>query len=152
MRTTPHVIAALLACALAGGPSFAAMEGAGNEAAPPNPNELRDQLRAQRNARAAERNEAALAREERRREEEARSYNEMRRHLHGNERGAGPEHQFYRGDRLPPQYNNRYNVVEDWRGPQLRVPPRGYQWVQTGGDYVLVSMATGIIAELLINP
>lgn len=67
MRTTPHVIAALLACALAGGPSFAAMEGAGNEAAPPNPNELRDQ----RNARAAERNEAALAREERRREEEA---------------------------------------------------------------------------------
>lgn len=151
MRTTPFVKAALLACALAGGPSFAVMEGAANEATPPNPNELRDLRAAQRNARAAERNEAALAREERRREEEARIYNDRRRHLHGNGRGAGPEHQFYPGDRLPPQYNNRYNVVEDWRGHYLKPPPRGYQWVQTGSDYVLVAIATGIIAELLLN-
>lgn len=151
MKSTPFVIAALLACALTGGPSFAAMEGAANEAIAPNPNQLRDLIRARQRAQEAERNEAALAWEERRREEEVRIYNESRRHLHRNERGAGPDHQFYRGDRLPPQYNNRYQVVEDWRGHRLWSPPRGYQWVQTGSDYVLVAIATGIIVELLLN-
>jgi Ni/Co efflux regulator RcnB len=42
-------------------------------------------------------------------------------------------------------------VVNDWRGHGLRTPPRGYQWVQTGGDYVLVAIATGIISELLLS-
>ncbi|MES1163856.1 MAG: RcnB family protein, partial [Rhizobacter sp.] len=28
---------------------------------------------------------------------------------------------------------------------------RGYHWVQTGGDYVLVAIATGIIASILLN-
>jgi Ni/Co efflux regulator RcnB len=66
-------------------------------------------------------------------------------------RGAGPEHSFYRGGRLPPQYRSRHYVVEDWRSHHLYAPPRGYQWVQTGGDYVLVAVATGIIAAILLN-
>lgn len=76
---------------------------------------------------------------------------DMGRQDHGGERGAGPEHDFYRGGRLPPQYRSRQYVVNDWRGHGLRSPPRGYQWVQTGGDYVLVAIATGIILELLLN-
>jgi Ni/Co efflux regulator RcnB len=67
------------------------------------------------------------------------------------ERGAGPNHSFYRGERLPPDYRGRQYVVEDWRGHGLRTPPRGYHWVQTGGDYVLVAIATGVILELLLN-
>jgi Ni/Co efflux regulator RcnB len=67
------------------------------------------------------------------------------------ERGAGPGHSFYRGDRLPPDYRARQYVVNDWRGHGLRSPPRGYHWVQTGGDYVLVAIATGVILELLLN-
>jgi Ni/Co efflux regulator RcnB len=66
-------------------------------------------------------------------------------------RGAGPEHNFYRGGRLPAQYRSRQYVVDDWRGHHLSAPPRGYQWVQTGADYVLVAIATGIIAQLLLN-
>jgi Ni/Co efflux regulator RcnB len=69
----------------------------------------------------------------------------------GDERGAGPSHDFYRGQRLPPNYRAPRYVVEDWHGHGLRTPPRGYQWVQTGGDYVLVAIATGIILELLLN-
>jgi Ni/Co efflux regulator RcnB len=42
-------------------------------------------------------------------------------------------------------------VVEDWHGHGLRQPPRGYQWVQSGGDYILVAIATGLILELLLN-
>jgi len=68
-----------------------------------------------------------------------------------NERGAGPSHSYYRGDRLPYNDRGRQYVVDDWRGHGLRSPPRGYHWVQSGGDYVLVAIATGVILELLLN-
>jgi len=61
----------------------------------------------------------------------------------------GPE--WHRGGRIPPEYRNRQYVVNDWRGHHLNAPPRGYQWVQVGGDYVLVAIATGIIAQLLLS-
>jgi Ni/Co efflux regulator RcnB len=67
------------------------------------------------------------------------------------DRGAGPRHDMRKGGRLPPEYRNRQYVVNDWRGHHLSAPPRGYQWVQTGSDYVLVGIATGIIASLLLN-
>jgi Ni/Co efflux regulator RcnB len=69
----------------------------------------------------------------------------------GQGRGVGPSHSWYRGDRLPSEYRSRHYVVEDWRGHHLYAPPRGYQWVQSGGDYVLVAVATGIIASILLN-
>jgi len=66
-------------------------------------------------------------------------------------RGAGPDHSFRRGDRLPQQYRSRQYVVDDWRGHRLSAPPRGYRWVQVGGDYVLAAIATGVIASLILN-
>ena len=66
-------------------------------------------------------------------------------------RGAGPDHAFYRGGRLPPEYSSRQYVVDDWRAHHLSAPPRGYHWVQTGGDYVLAAIATGVIASILLN-
>ncbi|HEY2558655.1 MAG TPA: RcnB family protein [Caldimonas sp.] len=66
-------------------------------------------------------------------------------------RGAGPNHDWYRGSRLPREYNSRYYVVDDWRGHHLSAPPRGYHWVQNGGDYVLAAIATGVIAAILLN-
>jgi Ni/Co efflux regulator RcnB len=68
-----------------------------------------------------------------------------------NGRGAGPDHAYYRGDRLPMEYRHRQYVVEDWRGHNLSAPPRGYQWVQSGTDFVLVAIATGVIASLLLG-
>jgi len=69
----------------------------------------------------------------------------------GQGRGVGPNHAWYRGDRLPYEYRSRSYVVDDWRGHHLYAPPRGYQWVQSGGDYLLVAVATGIIASILLN-
>jgi Ni/Co efflux regulator RcnB len=66
-------------------------------------------------------------------------------------RGAGPNHDMRKGGRLPSQYRNRQYVVNDWRGHHLNAPPRGYQWVQAGGDYVLVAAATGLIASILLS-
>ena len=74
-----------------------------------------------------------------------------RGHDRRDERGAGPNHAFHRGDRLPPEYRNRQYVVNNWREHRLSPPPRGYQWVQTGGDYVLVAIGTGIILQLLLG-
>jgi Ni/Co efflux regulator RcnB len=70
---------------------------------------------------------------------------------HRDERGAGPDGRYHRGDRLPPEYRSHSYVVDDWRGHHLSAPPRGYHWVQNGGDYILVAITTGIILELLLN-
>ena len=66
-------------------------------------------------------------------------------------RGVGPNHEFFRGDRLPREFRHRQFVVDDWRGHRLSAPPRGYHWVQSGGDYILIAIATGIIAQLLLG-
>ncbi len=72
-------------------------------------------------------------------------------HRNRGERGAGPNHSYYRGGHLPYQYRTRQYVVEDWRGHRLSAPPRGYHWVQSGSDYILVAIATGVILQLLLN-
>lgn len=64
-------------------------------------------------------------------------------------RGGPPRH-WRRGERLPSSYRARYYVVDDWRGHRLHRPPRGYHWVQVGADYVLIAIATGIIAQVLL--
>jgi Ni/Co efflux regulator RcnB len=65
--------------------------------------------------------------------------------------GAGPGHDLRRGNRLPERYRSHQYVVNNYREHHLRPPPRGYHWVQTGGDYVLAAIATGLIADLIIN-
>ena len=66
-------------------------------------------------------------------------------------RGAGPNHDWQRGYRVPPQYRSHHYVVNDWRGHHLSAPPRGYHWIQTGGDDLLVAIATGVIASMVLN-
>ena len=68
-----------------------------------------------------------------------------------NDRYDGPRVTYRRGDHMPPYYRSKQYVVDDWQGHGLRRPPRGYQWVQNGGDYLLVAITTGIILELLLN-
>ena len=75
----------------------------------------------------------------------------MNNYVRQDERGAGPNHQFRRGDRLPYEYRSRQYVVDDWRGHHLNRPPRGYHWVQSGNDYFLVAIATGVILQLFMN-
>jgi Ni/Co efflux regulator RcnB len=67
------------------------------------------------------------------------------RHFNGHGR------QFYRGGHIPNEYRSRQYVVNDWRGHHLHAPPRGQQWVQVGADYALIAVATGVIAQLVLN-
>ena len=66
-------------------------------------------------------------------------------------RGVGPHHEFHRGQALPMQYRGRGYVVDNWRAHRLHAPPRGYQWVQVGGDFALIAIASGIIAQFVLE-
>ncbi|CAN5880898.1 hypothetical protein BH11PSE13_BH11PSE13_14490 [soil metagenome] len=62
-----------------------------------------------------------------------------------------PHTEWRRGGRVPTEYRGRNYVVNDWRGNRLSAPPRGYQWVGVGGDFVLAAIATGVIAQIIAN-
>ena len=61
----------------------------------------------------------------------------------------GPE--FVRGRALPRDLRTPQYVVVNYRQHRLAAPRRGQQWVQVGADYVLVSIATGVIANIVLN-
>ena len=60
-----------------------------------------------------------------------------------------PHAEWKRGGRVPQEYRGRNYVVDDWRNQRLQQPPRGYQWVGVGGDFVLAAIATGVIAQII---
>lgn len=61
----------------------------------------------------------------------------------------GPE--FRRGGHVPRAYRHQQYRVVNYRAHHLHTPPRGHVWVQVGGDYVLMAIATGIIASIILS-
>jgi Ni/Co efflux regulator RcnB len=76
---------------------------------------------------------------------------DARRYHRDDFRGGGPRHDLRRGQRLSQEYRASRYVVSDWRARHLSAPPRGHHWVRAGNDYVLAAIATGIIAQVLLN-
>lgn len=65
-----------------------------------------------------------------------------------------PRHsaRWQRGGYLPYEYRSNAYYVNNWNShPGLHAPPYGHQWVNVGSDYLLVALATGLIANLLVN-
>jgi Ni/Co efflux regulator RcnB len=151
MKRTLILTAVLAGFLTSGGPAFA--QGRGDRAGNQDSNDRGRDERMQRNGRDDQRGHQA--RQPERRDYQGRAHYDQRGRAHYDQRregrGAGPQHAFYRGERLPVQYRHRQYVVEDWRGHRLSAPPRGYHWVQTGADYVLVAIATGVILQLLLT-
>jgi surface antigen len=58
------------------------------------------------------------------------------------------EEHFARGDRLPPEYRQDRFEFNAWRERGLSEPPRGYRWMQIGGQFVLVERRDGVILEV----
>ena len=72
----------------------------------------------------------------------------------GNHRGWGREqnsdHRWRRGERVG--YDNWRNArAVDYRQHHLRQPPRGYEWRESNGQYILAAVATGLIASIILN-
>ena len=45
-------------------------------------------------------------------------------------------------------YNGGRQTV-DWRQHHLHEPPSGYEWVQSGNQFVMIAVTTGIIASII---
>ena len=66
----------------------------------------------------------------------------------GQDRGAS--HQWQQGERMG---RNDWSSAQpvDYRSHHLRHPPRGYEWRESNGQYVLAAVATGVIASIILN-
>lgn len=56
-----------------------------------------------------------------------------------------------KGDRFDTRRAPDYRVIDNPRAHRLDDAPRGYRWVQSGNDAVLVGIASGLIAAVLAN-
>jgi Ni/Co efflux regulator RcnB len=56
-----------------------------------------------------------------------------------------------RGQRFDRRYASNYRVISSPRAYRLQPAPRGYHWVQSGNDAVLVGITSGIVASVLAN-
>lgn len=57
-----------------------------------------------------------------------------------------------RGQRFDRRYAQNYREIPNWqqyRSRRLYAPPRGYHWVRSGNDAVLVAVAGGLIGAVL---
>jgi Ni/Co efflux regulator RcnB len=71
------------------------------------------------------------------------------------DRGRHHDHPYVRHQEWRKGYHMRR---EDWgrgeridyRTYRLRRPPRGYEWREVDGNYVLAAVATGVIASIVI--
>jgi Ni/Co efflux regulator RcnB len=54
-----------------------------------------------------------------------------------------------RGQRFDRRYATNYRVINDYRSYRLSAPPRGYQWVRSGNDAVMVAIASGLIGAVV---
>jgi Ni/Co efflux regulator RcnB len=58
-----------------------------------------------------------------------------------------PSHQWRHGD----HFTGDRRVVTNWQYYHANPPPAGYEWVQDGSELVLISIASGVIADVLAN-
>ena len=56
-----------------------------------------------------------------------------------------------RGERFDNRYADNYRVIANPSFYRLHDAPRGYRWMQSGNDAVLVGLTSGIIAAVVAN-
>ncbi len=56
-----------------------------------------------------------------------------------------------RGERFDNRYARNYRQIDYRQYRGLKAPPRGYRYVQSGNDAVLVGITSGIVAAVLAN-
>lgn len=60
-------------------------------------------------------------------------------------------HRWQRGQRFDRRYAMNYRVISNPYTYHLRPAPRGYRWVQSGNDAVLIAITSGIIGAIIGN-
>lgn len=65
-----------------------------------------------------------------------------------------PRHEYrvwHKGDRFESRHAPNYRVIDNPRRYRLGEPPRGYRWVRSGDDAVLVALRSGIVRAVVPN-
>lgn len=57
---------------------------------------------------------------------------------------------WHKGGKIQRSDWNRGHKI-DYRSHKLRQPPRGYEWREVDGNYVLAAVATGLIASIILS-
>ena len=60
-------------------------------------------------------------------------------------------HKWNKGDRFNSRYATNYRVIGSPRDYRLYNAPRGYQWVRSGNDAVLIGITSGIVSAIVAN-
>jgi Ni/Co efflux regulator RcnB len=68
-----------------------------------------------------------------------------------NDRGGYQNRNWQRGQRFDSRYARNYRQIDYRQYRGLRAPPRGYRYVQSGNDAVLVAITSGIIGAVFAN-
>lgn len=56
-----------------------------------------------------------------------------------------------KGQRFDRRYATNYRVIDNPRAYRLSNAPRGYQWVRSGNDAVLIAVTSGLIGAVIGN-
>lgn len=72
---------------------------------------------------------------------------------HGRDHGRPAPQQSWKkwrkGERFDRSHARNYQEVDYRKYRGLRAPPRGYRWVRSDNDAVLVAITTGVIASVI---
>jgi Ni/Co efflux regulator RcnB len=59
---------------------------------------------------------------------------------------------YQKGGRIPDEYRDHRYVVDNWHDYHLAPPPRDHQWVRSdNGEFLLVAISTGVIADIIMS-
>jgi Ni/Co efflux regulator RcnB len=75
-----------------------------------------------------------------------RDHQRVERHSH-----KVQAHRWQRGQRFDRRYASNYQVINNYRAYRLNAPPRGYRYVRSNNDIVMVAVASGIIGAVFGN-
>ena len=56
-----------------------------------------------------------------------------------------------KGQKFDRRYATNYRVIDNPRAYRLSSAPRGYQWVRSGNDAVLIGLTSGIVGAVIGN-
>lgn len=91
---------------------------------------------------------AAFAQYDNRRDDHRDEHRDDRGHDRRDDHGYVRHNEWRRGYRMRQDDWNRGQRV-DYRTYRLRQPPRGYEWRQVDGNFVMAAVATGVIASVI---
>lgn len=62
-----------------------------------------------------------------------------------------PGQRWAKGQRFDRRYATNYRVIDNPRAYRLNAAPRGYRWVRSGNDAVLIAITGGLIGAVVGN-